>query len=59
MSCTRVTPYWSVDSDVYHVCSNCSVGNNIERDKRRSGHSYGRRRQCHRCKEIISGRVSR
>ena len=27
-------PYHSVDSDVYHIYSDCTVGNNIERDKK-------------------------
>lgn len=58
MSCTRVTPYYSVDSDVYHVCRNCTIGDNIESDKRESG-SPGSRRMCKRCKDIIAGRVER
>jgi superfamily II helicase len=59
MACTKVTPYWSTDSDVYHVCSECSVGNNIESDKRRSGYDYGNRTKCDRCKDIEAGKVSR
>jgi hypothetical protein len=58
MACLRIGPYFSVDSDVYHVCSNCAVGNNIETDKRRTG-AYGRRKLCERCKDIIAGKIKR
>jgi hypothetical protein len=33
----KCQPYHSVDSDVYHIYSDCTVGNNIETDKRRIG----------------------
>ncbi len=58
MPCTKITPYFSVDSDVYHICQNCSLGDNIEADKRESGNP-GKRRKCQRCKDIIAGRLSR
>ena len=58
MSCQQVTPYYSTDSPVYHVCKNCTLGDNIERDKLESG-KLGNRRLCDRCKDIRAGRVSR
>jgi hypothetical protein len=58
MSCRRITAYYSVDSNVYHVCQNCTLGDNIEADKRESG-KPGSRKMCQRCKDIIAGRVSR
>jgi len=58
-NCKETTPYWSVDSNVYHVCANCSVGNNIERDKRRSGTSTTGRTLCERCKAIRAGTYDR
>ena len=59
MACKKGTPYWSKDSRVYHVCKNCTVGNNIEPDKLRSGRNTGKRRQCLRCAAIIAGSMSR
>ena len=58
MGCNRVTAYYSKDSDIYHVCKNCTLGDNIEADKRDSG-SPGKRRMCQRCKDILEGRVAR
>ena len=57
--CTATTPYWSVDEVKYHTCSNCSTGNNIERDKYRSGYNYGNRTECGRCKKIKAGELTR
>ena len=60
MACTRVNPYWSITQRDYHVCQNCTVGDNIERDKFRTatnppaGYAL-----CHRCQQIIAGVVSR
>jgi hypothetical protein len=54
---TRVPPYHSDDQDVYHVYKECSVGNNIERDNKKSG--TGGKRLCKRCIMISSGEVSR
>ena len=28
MSCHEVLPYYSKDSDVYHKCKNCTIGDN-------------------------------
>jgi RNA polymerase-binding transcription factor DksA len=58
MSCTKVQPYFSVDRPDYHVCSNCTVGNNIERDKLQVGNP-GTRSLCIRCQQIIAGTVTR
>jgi hypothetical protein len=58
MACQRVQPYFSVDRPDYHVCVNCTVGNNIEQDKLRTGNP-GQRYLCHRCQQIIAGIVSR
>jgi hypothetical protein len=57
MPCRQATPYYSKDSDIYHKCANCTVGDNIETDKLERGNP-GRRRLCHRCKDIIAGKVS-
>lgn len=51
------SPYHSVDGHVYHVYSDCSVGDNIERDKFRWG--TGGRKLCDRCRRIRNGEVSR
>jgi len=58
MSCHEVLPYYSKDSDVYHKCKNCTIGDNIEPDKLERGNP-GRRHLCQRCKDIIAGRVTR
>jgi len=50
-------PYHSVDSDVYHIYSDCTVGNNIERDKKKSG--TGNNRLCSVCKDIRAGKRQR
>ena len=50
----RCNPYHSVDSDVYHIYSDCTVGNNIERDKKKQG--TGGKRLCAVCKEIRAGK---
>lgn len=59
MACTSTTPYWSEDSMIYHTCGNCTVGNNIESDNRKSGYNYGNRTECQRCKDIKAGKVDR
>lgn len=58
MACNEVRPYYSKDSDVYHICSNCTLGDNIERDKLERG-APGRRHLCQRCKDIRARKVSR
>ena len=50
-------PYHSIDGEVYHIYSDCTVGNNIERDKMRSGKSG--RRLCSVCKDIRDGKRKR
>jgi len=58
MPCTEVTPYYSKDSDVYHICKNCTLGDNIEPDKLKNS-APGRRHLCQRCKDIRAGKVTR
>ncbi|HTR39865.1 MAG TPA: hypothetical protein VMH80_28525 [Bryobacteraceae bacterium] len=58
MACQKSQPYYSVDRLDYHVCVNCTVGNNIEKDKLRVGNP-GNRDLCKRCQQIIAGIVSR
>jgi len=58
MPCQQVNPYYSVDSGVYHICRNCTIGDNIESDKLQRGNP-GNRRLCHRCKDIRAGKISR
>jgi hypothetical protein len=55
----QCSPYHSIgrDSKVYHVYSDCAVGNNIERDKRRPG--TGGKRLCSTCKDIRAGRLTK
>jgi len=60
MPCTRVNPYWSISQREYHVCQNCTVGNNIEPDKYRTGVvAPAGYTLCTRCQQIIAGLVSR
>ncbi len=58
MPCREVTAYYSKDSDVYHVCKNCTLGDNIESDKLETG-KPGKRHLCQRCKDIRAGKLSR
>jgi len=37
LECKIVPPYYSENQDVYHMCGNCTEGNNIEPENRRSG----------------------
>jgi hypothetical protein len=57
-NCKEVRPYFSKDSEVYHFCSTCTTGNNIEPDMLRRGNP-GRRRKCKRCVAIKAGRIRR
>ncbi len=50
-------PYHSKDSDVYHIFSDCTVGNNIERDKRKQG--MGGNKLCAVCRDIRAGKRKR
>ena len=61
-NCTKVNPYWSTrkGETEYHVCSNCTVGNNIEADYLKSGFSApAGYTLCSRCKKIQAGEISR
>lgn len=60
MACTRVNPYWSISQREYHVCQNCTVGNNIEVDKKRTGYTAPAGYVlCERCQKIIAGTLPR
>ena len=48
--CGKVKPFHSIKRDVYHVCSECTEGNNIEPENRRSG--TGSKRKCKNCIEL-------
>ena len=39
------------DADIYHLCENCTIGNNIEPENRRSG--TGGKTTCDECKDKI------
>jgi hypothetical protein len=58
MSCQQSTPYYSRDSEIYHNCKNCTLGDNIEPDKLKKG-DPGNRHLCRRCKDIRAGLVTR
>jgi hypothetical protein len=58
MSCQEVAPYYSKTSDVYHICKQCTLGDNIESDKLETGR-VGRRHLCARCKQIRAGKLTR
>ena len=48
----KVAPFHSKKNPgVYHVCSNCTEGNNIERENRAPGKGGGS--LCKRCEELI------
>lgn len=49
-------PYHSVDSDVYHIYSDCTVGNNIEKDNKVPGAA---KKLCKNCKDIRAGNRTR
>jgi len=49
------SPYHSVDSDVYHIYSDCSKGNDIEKDKKRQCKDIGKKKLCQFCKDIKAG----
>ncbi len=53
----KVAPYHSLGGTRHHVYSDCSLGNNIERDKRKRG--TGGKPMCSRCRDIASGKASR
>jgi len=53
----KCSPYHSKDSDVYHIYSDCSSGNNIEKDKKKSG--TGGKRLCSICKDMSAGERKR
>jgi hypothetical protein len=49
----RCRPYHSMSSDVYHIYSDCSVGNNIPQGRKEQG--IGDRKLCAVCRKIQSG----
>lgn len=53
----KCSPYHSVDGDVYHIYRDCTVGNNIEKNKKRSG--MGGLKLCSVCKDIRAGKRKR
>lgn len=53
MHMARTTPYHSINGTVHHVYTQCTVGNNIERDKRRDG--TGNLPLCSVCHDIDRG----
>ncbi len=47
----KVAPFHSKKNPgIYHVCTNCTEGNNIEKENKKSGTGGGR--MCSRCKEL-------
>lgn len=49
----RVAPFHSSKNPgVYHVCSNCTEGNNIEKEYKTPGEGGGR--LCSNCQELIT-----
>jgi len=49
----RVEPFHSKKNPgVYHVCTTCTEGNNIERENKVPGTGTGT--MCERCKKLIS-----
>jgi hypothetical protein len=53
----KCQPYHSMQSDVYHIYSDCSVGNNIPLGKKKQG-SEGRK-LCAVCRKIQAGKRKR
>ena len=53
----RCKPYHSIGSEVCHIFSDCTVGNNIVRDNRRLG--SGSKRLCKVCQDIRDGKRKR
>ncbi len=48
----RLAAWHAVNSDRYHVCSNCHLGNNIERENRRDG-TGNNTTMCDECARLI------
>ena len=46
----QVSPWHAINSDVYHDCTNCNTGNNIETENKKSG--TGGKSRCNECKEL-------
>ena len=46
----KVPPFHAADSDVYHDNDQCTEGNNIESQNRRSG--TGGKRKCDHCQRL-------
>ena len=47
----KISPYHSVKRPVYHVCTNCSMGNKIEQVNLRSGKDG--KTLCNHCAGLI------
>ena len=50
----RVPSWHSIKQSVYHVCTNCNTGNNIEVENRRSG--TGNKPLCKECDGLIANK---
>lgn len=49
----KVAPFHSSKNPgIYHVCSNCTEGNNIEAKYKTQGKGPGRPRKCKNCKSL-------
>ena len=46
-----ISPWHSVFADIYHVCTNCRTGNNIESENIRGG--TGNKIPCVECARLI------
>ena len=49
---TRKPAWYSIKTNVHHVCSNCTAGNNIEPEDRREG--TGQKPLCVECVILIN-----
>ena len=52
ISVMQKSPWHSTKSDVYHVCSNCNTGNNIEKENLKTG--TGGKAMCSECRQLIN-----
>ena len=48
----KASPWYSIKRNVHHVCTNCTEGNNIETENRRSG--TGGHPLCLTCSNLIN-----
>jgi hypothetical protein len=54
MSCKQVMTYFSVDSDVYHKCGNCTIGDNIEPGKTTAPYASPGLAKSRRCSALLT-----